>query len=208
MNISEKIMTLRKRENMSQEELANRLNVSRQAVSRWESGAALPDALNILRISKLFDVTTDYILNDDYESDKDIPIVKNTEKEIKSMFDSKLLCIIFSAISIAVCFGQIIAFIEYQSVIWSSVITAVTVLIMAIFEVFYKKSGASKDKYYGYYYKITAVTALYFPSNILGFRIMNLYPRPYSILVPVFLTAVIYVVSVVISFKIINKNIK
>ena len=208
MNLSEKIVTLRKRENMSQEELANNLNVSRQAVSRWESGTALPDAMNILRLSKLFGVTSDYLLNDDYESDKDIPIVKNTEKEIKSLFDSKLLCIIFSAISIVICFGQIIAFIEYQYVIWSLVLTAVTVLFMAIFEVFYKKSGAKKDKYYGCYYKITAVTALYFPSNILGFRIMHLYPRPYSILVPVSLTVAIYVISVAASFKIINKNIK
>ena len=206
MNLSEKITTLRKRENMSQEELANRLNVSRQAVSRWESGTALPDALNILRLSKLFDVTTDYILNDDYESDKDIPIVKNTEKEMKSMFDSKLLFIVFSAVSMIIFIGQIIAFIEYQYVIWSLVLTGITVLSIAIFETVYKKTGANKDKYYKYYYKFTAVTALYFPSNILGFRIMHLYPRPYSILVPIFLSMVIYVVSIMISFAIVNRK--
>ena len=43
-----------------------KLDVSRQAISRWESGAAMPDANNILQLSKLFDVTTDYLLNDDY----------------------------------------------------------------------------------------------------------------------------------------------
>lgn len=73
MKLSDKILTLRKRGGMSQEELAEKLNVSRQAVSRWELGSAQPDANNILQISKLFGVTADYLLNDDYDSDNDLP---------------------------------------------------------------------------------------------------------------------------------------
>lgn len=61
MKLSDKILTLRKRGGMSQEELAEKLNVSRQAVSRWELGSAQPDANNILQISKLFGVTADYL---------------------------------------------------------------------------------------------------------------------------------------------------
>lgn len=79
MKFAEKILRLRKGKGMSQEELAEKLNVSRQAVSRWEIGSAQPDVSNILQLSKLFGVTTDYLLNDDYESDKDIPVVKNAE---------------------------------------------------------------------------------------------------------------------------------
>ncbi len=67
MKLSEKIIYLRKKNGMSQEDLANELNVSRQTVSRWEVGSVLPDALNILNLSKLFDVTADYLLNDEYE---------------------------------------------------------------------------------------------------------------------------------------------
>lgn len=67
MKLSEKIFTLRKERGMSQEELAEKLNVSRQAVSRWEGGSALPDATNLLQLSKLFEVSADYLLNDDYE---------------------------------------------------------------------------------------------------------------------------------------------
>lgn len=78
MKLSEKILNLRKQRGMSQEELAENLNVSRQAVSRWEMGSALPDATNILQLSRLFGVTTDYLLNDEYESDRDIPAVKNS----------------------------------------------------------------------------------------------------------------------------------
>lgn len=79
MKLSNKILSLRKRKGMSQEDLAERLNVSRQAVSRWEMGSARPDASNILQLSKLFGVTADYLLNDDYESDHDVPMVKETE---------------------------------------------------------------------------------------------------------------------------------
>ena len=80
MRLSDKIVALRKTNGWSQEELAERLNVSRQAISRWEGATAQPDATNILQLSKLFGVTTDYLLNDEYESDNDLPKVK----EIKS----------------------------------------------------------------------------------------------------------------------------
>lgn len=79
MQLSEKIIALRKSRNMTQEQLAEALNVSRQAVSRWEVGSALPDAMNVLQLSKLFGVSADYLLNDDYTSDRDIPAVKYTK---------------------------------------------------------------------------------------------------------------------------------
>ena len=89
MTFSEKIINLRKAHGWSQEDFAEKLNVSRQAISRWENDSALPDALNILQISKLFGVTTDYLLNDDYTSDKDIPIVKNATQETDSIILKK-----------------------------------------------------------------------------------------------------------------------
>ena len=64
MKLSDKIVRLRKSNGMSQEELADKLGVSRQAISRWEMGTAMPDATNILQLSRLFQVTTDYLLND------------------------------------------------------------------------------------------------------------------------------------------------
>lgn len=56
--------------------MAEKLDVSCQAVSRWETGAALPDANNILALSKIYNITTDYLLCDDYTSDEDLPKVK------------------------------------------------------------------------------------------------------------------------------------
>ena len=57
MTLSEKILDLRKQQGMSQENLAEKLGVSRQAVSRWEVGSALPDSSNIRQLSRLFGVT-------------------------------------------------------------------------------------------------------------------------------------------------------
>lgn len=66
MIIADKILSLRKGSGMSQEELAEKLNVSRQSVSKWESAAAIPDVSKILEMSKIFGVTTDYLLKDDF----------------------------------------------------------------------------------------------------------------------------------------------
>lgn len=89
MRLSDKIILHRKARGWSQEDFADKLNVSRQAISRWENGTALPDAQNVLQISKLFNVTTDYLLNDDYESDNDIPAVQCATKEAENLFSKK-----------------------------------------------------------------------------------------------------------------------
>ena len=73
MKLSDKLIELRKEKGWSQEDFAEKLDVSRQAISRWENGSALPDAQNILRISKLFSVSADYLLNDDHEGEREIP---------------------------------------------------------------------------------------------------------------------------------------
>lgn len=67
MILADKIMNLRKQQGMSQEELAHQLGISRQSVSKWESGASIPDLDKILKLSDLFGVTTDYLLKDELE---------------------------------------------------------------------------------------------------------------------------------------------
>lgn len=83
MKLSDKLIELRKTKGWSQEDFAEKLDVSRQAISRWENGTALPDAQNILRISKLFNVTVDYLLNDDHEGETDIPAVEISAEQEK-----------------------------------------------------------------------------------------------------------------------------
>ena len=63
MTFGEKLIRLRRREGLSQEALAEALGVSRQAVSRWEQGTALPDAAKLLPCARLFSVSTDWLLD-------------------------------------------------------------------------------------------------------------------------------------------------
>ena len=101
MNVSEKIRILRKSKGMSQEELAGKVNISRQAVSRWENGTALPDVDNIVQLSKLFGVTTDYLLMDSYESNEDSPKIKENNKILHANLTR--LAIIFQAAFLNIC---------------------------------------------------------------------------------------------------------
>ena len=65
MNLGEKIIELRKKEGYSQEELASLLDVSRQSVSKWELNASTPDLDKIVRLSEIFHVSIDSLLQED-----------------------------------------------------------------------------------------------------------------------------------------------
>ena len=62
MEFGEKLQMLRKARGWSQEELSQQINVSRQALSKWESGASIADTENVIALSRLFGVSTDYLL--------------------------------------------------------------------------------------------------------------------------------------------------
>ena len=68
MTFSEKLMELRRRSGMSQEQLADRLGVTRQSVSKWESGTAMPELVKLISLSELFDVSVDYLVKDRLDS--------------------------------------------------------------------------------------------------------------------------------------------
>jgi len=68
MRFEEKIVELRKSKGLSQEELAEQLGVSRQAVSRWELGQTLPDIPNLLQLCELFGVSADYLVRDEEQA--------------------------------------------------------------------------------------------------------------------------------------------
>lgn len=70
MILADKLIRLRKKNGWSQEELAEKMQVSRQAVSKWESAQTIPDLEKILTLSALFGVTTDYLLKDELEAEE------------------------------------------------------------------------------------------------------------------------------------------
>ena len=73
MILADKIIYLRKKAGWSQEELAEKMEVSRQSISKWEGALSVPDMNRILKLSELFDVSTDYLLRDEMEEEEKNP---------------------------------------------------------------------------------------------------------------------------------------
>ena len=92
MTFGDKLFLLRKKRGLSQEGLAEKIGVSRQAISRWEQGLAMPDTTNLIEISMLFEVSTDYLLFDEYSDDSDIPSVQRERK--KGQMNAAKSCLI------------------------------------------------------------------------------------------------------------------
>lgn len=78
---------------MTQKELAEKLFLSESAISKWEKGTAVPDTDNIVQLSELFGVTTDYLIKDGLDSDEDIPAVARTAEKVKNAEQSRQLLI-------------------------------------------------------------------------------------------------------------------
>ncbi len=81
MTFGKKLQWQRKKNGMSQEALAAELDVSRQAISKWEQDGALPDAANIIRIAKLFGVSTDYLLMEEIEEEGARPAAQESPSQ-------------------------------------------------------------------------------------------------------------------------------
>lgn len=82
MIFAEKLVQMRKKAGWSQEELAAQMNVSRQSVSKWEGAQSIPDLEKIIHLSKLFNVSTDYLLKDEMEEANAFLSVKEETSKI------------------------------------------------------------------------------------------------------------------------------
>lgn len=86
MMFSQKIKEIRKRFDLSQEQLAEIINVSRQTITKWETGVGLPDVSNLQELSKVFGVTVDYLLDDD----RNLPVLSMRIELDKDKYNNKL----------------------------------------------------------------------------------------------------------------------
>ena len=88
MTLGEKLKDIRKRFGLSQEQLAEVMNVSRQAITKWESDSGLPDVSNLQELSKVFGLTVDYLLNEDNQLPALVMRKEIDKTKYKSKFDS------------------------------------------------------------------------------------------------------------------------
>lgn len=87
MILADKIIELRKKNGWSQEDLAEKLDVSRQSISKWESAQSIPDMNKILKLSEIFGVSTDFLLKDDMDTAEyvEIPVDDDNEHKVRSV---------------------------------------------------------------------------------------------------------------------------
>lgn len=118
MKLEEKLVALRKEKRLSQIQLAEMMNVSRQAVSRWEVGAAVPSTDNLKYLGKLYDVPLEYLLHDDAtkpirvdkekELDEEKTISTNgTKRAIRSIVSILIVAGIITVVLCVMLFGNI-----------------------------------------------------------------------------------------------------
>ena len=205
MKLSDKIIELRKAGLMTQEELAEKLNVSRQAVSRWESGSAMPDAGNILQLSKLFGVTTDYLLHDDYESDNDIPKLKAVQTDYSGQVMFYLI-----VLEVMVLLIQFMTTFILENILFAVLSFILFLSAIVGFELGYRKRASEATEkvrlFRWKFYKISAWLGLYFPVRFLLTIVSALYPGQHSVLLFETIVLVIYIMSAACVSLSIDKN--
>lgn len=86
MTLDQKLKEIRKKFGLSQEQLAEIMNVSRQAITKWENDGGLPDTSNLQELSKIFGVTIDYFLNNDNE----LPLLVMKKELDKNKYSNKI----------------------------------------------------------------------------------------------------------------------
>lgn len=79
MNIGEKLLELRKNKHLSQEEVADKLNVTRQTISKWETGSSTPDFDKIAPLCKLYEISADELLTGVKKDEEQMPVVKEVQ---------------------------------------------------------------------------------------------------------------------------------
>ncbi len=169
MILAEKITENRKKNGWSQEELAERLGVSRQSVSKWESAQAMPDMKKILQLSEIFGVTTDYLLKDDMEEPfitEDLPIeyaaddavrnvsmdeansfLKHNETAARRISTGVMMCILSPVLMILLSGLAEAGFISVNEEVAGIIGLIVLILIVAIAVGIFIREGAEGKRY-------------------------------------------------------------
>ena len=110
MILADKIITLRKKAGWSQEELASQLGVTRQSVSKWEGAQSVPDLDKVVQMSRLFGVSTDYLLKDELEEEEfveseadETPLRRVTMEQAARYLALRKACAPKIALAVAMC---------------------------------------------------------------------------------------------------------
>jgi len=199
MNIADRIQHLRKTKGISQEELADKIGVSRQSVSKWESEQSLPDMDKIIILSDFFEVTTDYIL-------------KGIETKAQ-MGEAGMNANIFVMIATALNFiGLLIA-----SALWYEEQTPMAIvaglILMAVgcmtFGIGHANSTQNAEKAKRLFWTINIWILVFIPLSLIYNMLLTGIPAPYPMLVfPLFALPAFWLVYLAICLSVVFLQVK
>ncbi len=161
MNIADRIQQLRKVKGISQEELADQIGVSRQAISKWESEQTSPDIEKVMRLSEYFDVTTDYLL-------KGIEPIENESVPKKENTDAVIFAIVGTALNVMGVIAAAMIWYEEQIPIASAGGLVLIVIGCMLFGIGMTMSDVeTKEKAKSLFWKINIWTLLFMPMSLV-----------------------------------------
>ena len=185
MTFGEKLLKLRKEGGLSQEGLAEKLSVSRQAVSRWENEGILPDCVNLLEISRLFGVSTDYLLHDDYQSDGDLPAVRTARDQLAGEKERQGVLLLLAGLHAVFLLLAVGAW-EAWGNLFIVVLCAAASLGAIIFVEAWLRSGqapaAEVPSLRRRYYRLGVWFFSWFPVRWLCVGVFDYWPRPVNVI--------------------------
>ena len=139
MRFGDKLAEIRKSNGYTQENLAERLGVSRQAVARWEANDTVPDITMLLGICEIFHVSADYMIHNDYQSDEDIPAVKEKIETVTEMTKTNRknhlisgICFAFAAFCSLLGLGILLSSSDTMIPIWRLVLSELSIGLMSL----------------------------------------------------------------------------
>ena len=168
MILADKIIELRKKNGWSQEDLAEKLDVSRQSVSKWESAQSVPDMNKILKLSEIFGVSTDFLLKDDMDTAEyvELPVDEDNEHKVRpvSMEEASefisvrreqsgrialgvMLCILCPVLLIVLGGGQDSGFLEITETQASGIGLVVLFIMVGIAVALFVSAGLKLSKF-------------------------------------------------------------
>ena len=174
MNIADRIQSLRKIKGVSQEELADKIGVTRQAVSKWESEQSTPDIEKVILLSDYFDVTTDYLL-------KGIESVENSKVK-KNM--TPIFNIVPTTLNVI---GTVLACFLWSETQKTGTIVAGLIFIILGTMLFFigrpQSDGKDKEIYNSKFWKVNVWFVSFVPVSVLYnalFGVVAPYPMPFG----------------------------
>lgn len=181
MTFGEKLQLLRKGRGWSQERLAEEIPISRQAVSKWESGAAMPDTENVVRISQLFEVSTDYLLHDDFTGDGDIPAVKRREEELQKARNRETGMMVLVGLMAMGLFWQLVGALIYQNHLIVLLGMTAHIVILITFEAMFRRyrGEAEAREQRLLFWQLAVWFVSLFPCSAVTRVFWAFWPRPY-----------------------------